>query len=187
MAKSLFVCENPLCGKTFERRNAEANRSRKIGRKSFCSLRCYGLFQGKNNLSNVNPETMKSNRQNIGKHAGNRRDGLTRFRYFWFTVRSRFKYFKDTTNNISIQDIVDLWDLQKGICPFTGWKLELPHSSVGWKGPPSPKRASLDRIDNSKGYEKGNIRFISYMANIARGTMSDSELIMFCKAVAEQG
>lgn len=44
--------------------------------------------------------------------------------------------------------------------------------------------ASLDRIDNSKGYLKGNVRFVSMMANLARSTFSDNELIRFCKSVA---
>jgi hypothetical protein len=46
------------------------------------------------------------------------------------------------------------------------------------------KRASLDRIDNSKPYVQGNVRFISLMANYAKNDMTDAELVGFCKAVA---
>ena len=142
MAKGLFLCENPLCGKFFERRNAEANRSRKLGRKFFCSLKCYGVSQGKDNLSGVDEAVIKNNRQVINKFADNRRDSFTNFRYFLQRARSRFKKHEKTrSNNITIEDLSDLWDLQKGICPFTGWKLELPYSSVGWNSPPSTKRA----------------------------------------------
>jgi hypothetical protein len=49
--------------------------------------------------------------------------------------------------------------------------------------PKTPDRASLDRIDSSKGYVNGNIQFVSYMAQIAKNEFSDGELRSFCEAV----
>ena len=158
----------------------------KIGRKFFCSLKCYGVCQGVGHFSEVDEKVIKNNRKNIKNYSDNRRDDLSCFRYFLFRASSRFKKHKETrSNNITAQDLLDLWVSQNGICPFTGWRLELPLTSNGWKTPVSASRASLDRKDNSKGYEKGNVRFVSYMANIARGTMTDEELIRFCNAVVE--
>ena len=78
----------------------------------------------------------------------------------------------------------NLWELQSGVCPLTGWKLELPKHSCGWKTKKNKlKRASLDRIDNSKGYIKGNIRFISVMANYCKNTFTDDDVKLFCEAV----
>ena len=68
------------------------------------------------------------------------------------------------------------------MCPFTGWKLLLPEGSSVRKDM-SVYRASLDRIDNSKGYAKENVRFVSLMANYCRNEFTDQEVKMFCEAV----
>lgn len=57
-----------------------------------------------------------------------------------------------------------------GICPIT---LEPIFRSKGLHFNNSP---SLDRIDNSKGYEPGNIRVISYRANSRKGDLSYEEI-----------
>ena len=41
------------------------------------------------------------------------------------------------------------------------------------KGRHLPNTASLDRIDNSKGYIKGNIRWVSRSINYMKNDMSD--------------
>ena len=79
-----------------------------------------------------------------------------------------------------------IWEKQNGICPFTGWKLILPYDVMGWRGKRNSKRASVDRIDCSKGYTKDNIRYVSFMANIARCDFSDEDLVEFCKAVSDK-
>ena len=45
--------------------------------------------------------------------------------------------------------------------------------------------ASVDRIDNDKGYEVGNIQWVHTMVNMCRGKRELSEFIRMCKAVAE--
>lgn len=81
----------------------------------------------------------------------------------------------------------ELWEIQKGVCPFTGWELRLPRGSEGWtpKNPLSSTSASLDRIDNSKGYLQGNVRFIAVIANYARNNFPDQAVFDFCNAVAK--
>jgi hypothetical protein len=48
-----------------------------------------------------------------------------------------------------------------------------------------PQLASLDRIDSSKGYIKGNIQFVSVIANYAKNEMTHDEMLYFCKATAK--
>lgn len=61
-------------------------------------------------------------------------------------------------------------------CPILGIKLEF-NSGQGHGGKDSSH--SLDRIDNSKGYVKGNIQIISHKANSMKFTASQEELELF--------
>lgn len=89
--------------------------------------------------------------------------------------------------DITVRYLQCIWSNQKALCPLTGWNLKLPIGSNGWikKNPLTIYSASLDRIDNSKGYLQGNVRFISVMANYARNIFTDEEVVEFAKAVTE--
>mgnify|MGYP003335925705 CR=1 FL=1 len=67
--------------------------------------------------------------------------------------------------NITVDDIVI-----PDRCPILGYKLK---QNKGKSGKTSP---SLDRIDNNKGYVKGNVRVISHRANSAKGDYTLKEL-----------
>jgi hypothetical protein len=59
-------------------------------------------------------------------------------------------------------------------CPILGIELS-------WKegGPRAPWKPSLDRIDSSKGYVKGNVQVISYRANVLKRDMTLEEAQLF--------
>ena len=61
--------------------------------------------------------------------------------------------------------------------------MNLPHCTRGLTEGLTSRSASLDRIDNSVGYAPGNVRFVSVMANLAKWTWSDDELVSFCRDV----
>ena len=63
-------------------------------------------------------------------------------------------------------------------CPVLGIPIEKVFNADGKRGayPGSP---SLDRIDNTKGYEIGNIQVISSKANSMKNSASPKELIQF--------
>ena len=75
--------------------------------------------------------------------------------------------------NLEVSDIVI-----PEYCPYLGIKLD---TSYGDRK--NPNRISLDRIDNSKGYIKGNVQVISYQANLMKSMASIPELITFAKGV----
>lgn len=166
-------CANPACGRPFDKAKNEYNRRKRLGQEEFyCTQSCQVIVS--NQLS---PRQGDASRLN----AGNRRDERTPFR--WFVLRARQRAAKKGPTNLTPSFLKELWEKQGGICSFTGWVLLLPDSTNGWKAGPHPKNASLDRIDNSRGYVQGNVRFVSVMANTARGQFSDEELRQFCRAV----
>jgi hypothetical protein len=163
------------CSKEFEIQNREYKRQTKKGRTEFfCSRTCAAIKNNKDNPRPGNPENLR---------ADNRRDEYTPFR--WYVLRSEYRdRNKGYGCNLTVEYLKSLWDLQKGICSFSNWSLILPQDSDGWLEF-KPNNASLDRIDNSKGYVEGNVRYVALMANYARNLFSDEQLIDFCKAVVK--
>jgi len=176
----ILECESEICNKKFERSKSEYKRSQKLARPSFCSRKCSGI----NNTKNFD-EYYKNGGKRIIEHLNpsNRREELSPFKWFMRVIKRRKKE-KGRDFNIDLKYLSELWETQNGICPFTKWKLELPNHSSSWKEDSDKlKRASLDRIDNSKGYIRGNLRYVSIMANYCRNEFSDEEVKLFCEAV----
>ncbi len=58
-----------------------------------------------------------------------------------------------------------------------------------WHSPKGTSRttiASLDRIDNTKGYVKGNVEVISHLANSMKSNASPQELVLFAKEILKR-
>jgi hypothetical protein len=77
--------------------------------------------------------------------------------------------------NLDLEDIV-LVDR----CPYLNCELTygVGHSYC-------PTQATVDRIDSSKGYVKGNIQIISAKANTMKSNATKEELITFAKNILE--
>lgn len=73
--------------------------------------------------------------------------------------------------NVTIDYLWNLWLSQNGQCAITGDTID------------SIKKASLDRIDSSRGYVEGNVQWVTYRANVSKHTMTMNELYDFCKKV----
>lgn len=76
--------------------------------------------------------------------------------------------------NIDLEDLFILYD---GKCSITGIKFQLYNKKLSTYSP------SLDRIDNTKGYVKGNLRYILYGINAMKSDMSDKDLYKICLMV----
>lgn len=85
--------------------------------------------------------------------------------------------------NLSLEDIA----IPK-YCPIL--EIELctkPYGERGGKGGGFRENApSIDRIDNLKGYIKGNVQVISMKANAMKYSASKNELITFCTNILKQ-
>jgi hypothetical protein len=65
------------------------------------------------------------------------------------------------------------------VCPFSGQPLVFPSH-----GADTTDNASLDRIDNAKGYEMGNVRWVHKIVNMMRGDQTDGEFMEMIKDIA---
>lgn len=176
--KSLIVLTCEECGFCFKKEKKEYTRQLKKGRNQFyCSISCGAAHSNKeaprSNIGNLKPPTEP---WNLNK--GNP--------FKWFVRRTKNRA-NNKESNVSVEYLQQLWNEQCGICPLTGFNLKLPTGTTGWikTNPLTIYSASLDRIDNSKGYIEGNVRFISVMANYARNIFTDEEVIQFAEAVVE--
>jgi len=69
------------------------------------------------------------------------------------------------------------------MCPYSGIELQLA-SHINTKIDPI-YRASVDRIDSSKGYIKDNIQFVSTCINYMKNTLSHEKTIELCKLISK--
>jgi hypothetical protein len=95
-------------------------------------------------------------------------------KYLWKYAKARANK-KGLDFNIEIEDIII-----PEYCPYLGYKLELGYGSDTKKSP------SLDRIDPTKGYIKGNIQVVCRLFNSMKWDSNQEELIHFCKSVLEK-
>ena len=84
---------------------------------------------------------------------------------------------------IDIDYVMDLLIKQDGKCALTGWDLEFTRGG-DWDGK-NPRGATMDRIDNSKGYVKGNIQIVCGMPNTVRGSLSMEDFKNLCKVITK--
>jgi hypothetical protein len=89
---------------------------------------------------------------------------------------------RPTENPATIKSLVELWKQQQGKCAVTGIEM------VWCKGRTLPESMSIDRIDQTKGYEIGNVRLVCYQVNTFRGRWSDEQMVeMATRIIANLG
>lgn len=163
----------PECGNPFHRPLKEHRRSLKLRRPEFCSGTC--------STAHRNKELTPGEREkcyNISQHAGNRQNEFSPFKPYLSKWRYSMIKHKDEID-IDAPYLKSLWERQKGICPYTGIKMILPRNSKEQIGVKSLKKASLDRIDSSRGYLKGNVEFVCCAINMAKNSFTRKQMKEF--------
>ena len=175
MKKTVLVQCSGCCNEFAKAKSAIKYALKKGSNKNFCSRKCQAKHA--NNNKKGNPKNLKP---------GKSRDEFSSFRYFLWKSRSRHAKKKLPETDLTLEYLKELWIKQEGKCPITGWDLFLPESMTEWSGKRKITKdtASLDRIDSSKPYMQHNVRFVAYIANVARNCFSDKELKDFCISVA---
>ena len=164
---SVVYCHE--CAKEFEKETRYVKSAEKKGRKHFCSLACVGtvnLQRGKEKIDKWN--NGEENKKLLQSISGNRRDEYTGFRNLLSSCRKRNK-----NCNLDLPYLKELWEKQEGKCVITGVNLVLKTNYN------RNFQASLDRIDNSEGYVKGNVRYISVSVNWLKNDLNDDHLREF--------
>jgi hypothetical protein len=78
----------------------------------------------------------------------------------------------------------DAWErylAQGGVCALSGVVLFITRNTK--KSRSGDQTASLDRLDGSKGYVKGNIQWVHKVVNLMRGRLSVDEFVQWCRAI----
>ena len=154
------IVECHQCGIQFEKDSSEVKRNNNLGRRHFCSRSC-------SSKSNEVFKLLPRNTKNL--NPSNRVDEFTGFREHLRRVKYRTKEV-----DLSLEDMLEVWNKQKGICIYS--KVKLKRCSK--KNINSPiDTMSLDRIDSSKGYTKDNIQFISIAMNHMKNSMTHEQTL----------
>lgn len=153
------------CGIQFQLLKKEYNRQLRRGRAPdffFCSLSC-----GKSHTNRGNTNYKNNTKWRVG--GDNHTDEFSPFRYYMKSIGLR----KDKHEcDIDLAYLKELWESQQGRCAYTGLPLRTRNHKTGRA---LIDVASLDRIDSSKGYVKGNVQFVSAALNLAKSDLPDSE------------
>lgn len=84
---------------------------------------------------------------------------------------------------ISIEEMWDLFILQKGRCALTRLPIKISNNIKGLAT--GEQTASLDRIDSTIGYKAGNIQWLDKRVNQMKLNLPEQEFIKLCKRIAK--
>lgn len=103
---------------------------------------------------------------------------------YWRVISTAAKK-KGLGFDLTLDYIWDLYQEQNGLCKLSGLPLVLD-TNLGEMNKCGYQRrtASLDRIDSTKGYVKGNVQWLHKDINQMKSNRTDQEFIQLCKAVA---
>lgn len=176
MKKTNVTCASCQC--EFLKLNKEINRCKKRGITShFCSRSCVAKYRNKNMTS----EYWKDQYQKYPRFKnfeGNRQDEYSPFKTFISKGRASIK---EKGCSLTTEYLKQQWEKQKGICPYTNIKMILPRNTLAYNKTKSLMKASLDRIDSSKGYIEGNVEFVCSAINLAKNNFSKEAMVSFLR------
>jgi len=141
----------------------EYNRQTKKGRTIFfCGLSCARSYK---NLNLTDEEKIKR-KTLLGKYTKNRK---RKFTYYLNKSRNR-----DKECNLDEQYLESIWT---EYCKLSNIKIYIKN------GKSNLNTASLDRINSSQGYIKGNVQFVAYGLNLAKNNRTNEEMLAFIQEI----
>lgn len=176
------------CSNFFEKPKKEYTRRVKGGASRFyCSLRCAKIWGNKNNPPSRDYARSKANIDHLRKVGRVGSSKITKytaeerpFREYCRRVEQRKKQSDRSDENIDIPYLMEIWERQQGRCALSN--IPLKHKD---EAKSQNTKASLDRIDSSKGYTKGNVQFVSCTINYAKSSQPDSTILELFTLLSE--
>lgn len=98
-------------------------------------------------------------------------------RLSWYNAFKKSGLMRGYEWSISPEFLDAMYQEQKGRCVYSG--LQIGWSKVGWN-----HTASVDRIDNEKGYTEKNVQLVHKDVNMMRGSLENDMFIELCTMVA---
>lgn len=162
-----------FCGKEFSKEYREYKRKKSNGKtKFYCSIKCssseperiipilhkgipFRFRGGENKIITVEGKILHSMKE--------------------FCRRMRRRPFEF---NLTPEYLLEVWNNQHGKCKYTNVALVLPDTPE-YKQSNNNYKASVDRIDSSKGYIIGNVQFTSISFNYLKNDMTELDIIEF--------
>ena len=142
-----------------------------MGYRVSCSRSCTATMRNK--------EFSKGNISFLKGYERNRQDEYSSFKYYLGKTRAQGRILRYGESNLTLEYLQKLWSQQNGICPYTKYEMILPKNTNEYSKYHSPKKASLDRIDSTKGYVIGNVEFVCLLVNLAKNGFSKDEIMLF--------
>lgn len=92
-------------------------------------------------------------------------------------AQSRIKKFGKKESDLTEEYLYDLFNNQQGKCALLGYDMKIVRDN--------PLSLSLDQIEPSKGYVIGNVQWVTWIANRAKGDMSENDFYRMCELAIE--
>ena len=84
--------------------------------------------------------------------------------------------------DLTLDYLAKLWLTQEGRCAISRVVMQVESGSLDQK---ALKAISIDRINNDRGYVKGNVRLLTHWVNNAKSTYTDEDLKEMILATAQ--
>lgn len=99
-------------------------------------------------------------------------------RLSWYTAFMKSGIMRGYEWSITPEFVDAIYQEQKGRCSYSG--LQIGWSVSGWD-----HTASIDRIDNERGYTEDNVHLVHKDVNMMRGTLNNDSFLELCTLISE--
>lgn len=109
------------------------------------------------------------------------RDRSTVEGYFRFHLDRLVHSPKGASVQLTVQDLVKMWEDHKGLCALTGRPMTHEYNPTGGRYPDS---ATVDLIDSDGSYRADNVRLVCFQVHRMKGELPLSDFVTVCRSVA---
>lgn len=111
--------------------------------------------------------------------------GVGEFSKTHFTAIKNSSIRRKMEFNLTMDYLWDLFLKQKRTCAISGTELQFGTYAVVRDKENRMPTASLDRIDSTKGYVKGNVQWVHKIINLMKMDLSEPDFLKWCQTVVE--